>query len=151
MNAEKYTEKSLEPIRSAQTVSKEYGSQQIETEHLLLALLTQEGGLIPELLAKMGQDVPSLIGQTEELCGRLPRVSGNMSDLSNIYVSRNVEQILLNAEKTADNMKDDYVSVEHVMLSLLENATGNTAQMLQRNGITKDGFLKVLSEVRGAT
>ena len=151
MNAEKYTEKSLEAIRSAQTVSKEYGSQQIETEHLLLALLTQEGGLIPELLAKMGQDVPSLIGQTEELCGRLPRVSGNMSDLSNIYVSRNVEQILLNAEKTADNMKDDYVSVEHVMLSLLENATGNTAQMLQRNGITKDGFLKVLSEVRGAT
>ena len=103
MNAEKYTEKSLEAIRSAQTVSKEYGSQQIETEHLLLALLTQESGLIPELLAKMGQDVPSLIGQTEELCGRLPRVSGNMSDLSNIYVSRNVEQILLNAEKTADN------------------------------------------------
>ena len=104
MNAEKYTEKTLEAIRSAQTVSKEYGSQQIETEHLLLALLTQDGGLIPELMKKMNQNVPSLISQAEEMCGRLPRVSGSVSDISNIYVSRNVEQILMQAEKAASNM-----------------------------------------------
>ena len=151
MNAEKYTERSLEVIRSAQTVSKEYGSQQIETEHLLLAMLTQESGLIPELLTKMGQNIPSLTEQAEELCGRLPRVSGSVSDLSNVYVSRNVEQILLEAEKTADNMTDEYVSVEHIMLALIERATGNVAQLLQRCNITKDQFLKVLSEVRGGT
>jgi len=151
MNAEKYTEKTLEAIRSAQTISKEYGSQQIETEHLLLSLLTQDEGLIPQLLAKMNQNVPVLIEQAEELCGRLPRVSGSVSDISNVYVSRNVEQILMQAEKSASNMKDDYVSVEHVMLSLIENASGAVAQFLQRNNITKDIFLQVLSEVRGGT
>ena len=151
MNAEKYTEKTLEAIRSAQTISKEYGSQQIETEHLLLSLLTQEEGLIPQLLSKMNQNVPVLIEQAEDLCGRLPRVSGSVSDISNVYVSRNVEQILMQAEKTASNMKDDYVSVEHVMLSLIENASGSVAQFLQRNNITKDIFLQVLSEVRGGT
>ena len=151
MNAEKYTEKTLEAIRSAQTISKEYGSQQIETEHLLLSLLTQEEGLIPQLLSKMNQNVPVLIEQAEDLCGRLPRVSGSVSDISNVYVSRNVEQILMQAEKTASNIKDDYVSVEHVMLSLIENASGSVAQFLQRNNITKDIFLQVLSEVRGGT
>ncbi|MBQ8995636.1 MAG: ATP-dependent chaperone ClpB [Oscillospiraceae bacterium] len=151
MNAEKYTEKTLEAIRSAQTISKEYGSQQIETEHLLLSLLSQDGGLIPELLKKMNQNVPVLTEQAEELCGRLPRVSGATSDISNVYVSRNVEQILMQAEKTASNMKDDYVSVEHLMLSLIENASGAVQQFLQRNNITKDVFLRVLSEVRGGT
>ena len=151
MNAEKYTEKTLEAIRSAQTISKEYGSQQIETEHLLLSLLTQDEGLIPQLLEKMNQNVPVLIEQAEDLCGRLPRVSGSVSDISNVYVSRNVEQILMQAEKSASNMKDDYVSVEHVMLSLIENASGAVAQFLQRNNITKDIFLQVLSEVRGGT
>ena len=151
MNAEKYTEKTLEAIRSAQTISKEYGSQQIETEHLLLSLLTQDDGLIPQLLTKMNQNIPVLIEQAEELCGRLPRVSGSVSDISNVYVSRNVEQILMQAEKSASNMKDDYVSVEHVMLSLIENASGAVAQFLQRNNITKDVFLQVLSEVRGGT
>ena len=151
MNAEKYTEKTLEAIRSAQTVSKEYGSQQIETEHLLLSLLTQDDGLIPQLLEKMNQNVPVLIEQAEEMCGMLPRVSGSVSDISNVYVSRNVEQILMQAEKNAANMKDDYVSVEHVMLSLIENATGAVSQFLQRNNITKDIFLRVLSEVRGGT
>ena len=151
MNAEKYTEKTLEAIRSAQTVSKEYGSQQIETEHLLLALLTQDSGLIPELMKKMNQNVPSLISQAEEMCGRLPRVSGSVSDISNIYVSRNVEQILMQAEKAASNMKDDYVSVEHVMLSLIENAAGAVKQFLQRNNINRDSFLQALSEVRGGT
>ena len=151
MNAEKYTEKTLEAIRSAQTVSKEYGSQQIETEHLLLALLTQDGGLIPELMKKMNQNVPSLISQAEEMCGRLPRVSGSVSDISNVYVSRNVEQILMQAEKAASNMKDDYVSVEHVMLSLIENAAGAVKQFLQRNNINRDSFLQALSEVRGGT
>ena len=151
MNAEKYTEKTLEAIRSAQTISKEYGSQQIETEHLLLSLLTQDDGLIPQLLEKMNQNVPVLIEQAEEMCGRLPRVSGSVSDISNVYVSRNVEQILMQAEKAAANMTDDYVSVEHVMLSLIENATGAVGQFLQRNNITKDVFLRVLSEVRGGT
>ena len=151
MNAEKYTEKTLEAIRSAQTISKEYGSQQIETEHLLLSLLTQDDGLIPQLLTKMNQNVSVLTEQAEELCGRLPRVSGSVSDISNVYVSRNVEQILMQAEKSASNMKDDYVSVEHVMLALIENASGAVAQFLQRNNITKDIFLQVLSEVRGGT
>ena len=151
MNAEKYTEKTLDAIRLAQTLSKERGSQQIETEHLFLALLQQEGGLIPQLLEKMNLNADAITLQVEQLCNRLPKVSGSVSDISGVYVSKNVEQILLAAEAKAKQMSDEFVSVEHVMLALIEKAQGNVASMLRTNNITVDNFLAALSQVRGNT
>ena len=149
MNAEKYTEKTLEAVRLAQTISKEHGSQQIEQEHLLLALLTQDGGLIPQLLKKMGQDTDSLTREVTSLVEKLPRVSSSSTDISNIYVSQVVNEVLNSAEQLASRMKDDYISVEHVMLSLIEHCSGEVARLFSRNNITKDNFLKALQEVRG--
>ena len=151
MNAERYTEKTIEVIRLAQNLSKEWGSQQIEQEHLLLALLTQEGGLVPSLLTRMGQNVEELIRQAEELCGRLPRVSGSVTSMNSIYAARIVDDIFTDAEKRAERMNDDYVSVEHVMLSFIEKSDGECSRLLARNNITADGFLKVLADVRGGT
>ncbi len=151
MNAEKYTEKTIDVIRLAQTLSKDRGSQQIEQEHLLLALLTQDGGLIPQLLAKMGQNVEELISSTEALCDRLPRVSGAVTNMTSIYAARIVDEIFTDAEKRAARMNDDYVSVEHVMLSFIEKCDGECARLLKMNNITSDGFLRVLAEVRGGT
>ena len=151
MNAEKYTEKTIELIRLAQTISKDRGSQQIEQEHLLLAMLTQENGLVPQLLRKMGQDTEELTRQAEALCDRLPRVSGAVTSMNAIYAARIVDEIFTDAEKRASRMNDDYVSVEHVMLSFIEKCDGECARLLSRNNITTDNFLKVLAEVRGGT
>ncbi|MBQ4093687.1 MAG: AAA family ATPase, partial [Oscillospiraceae bacterium] len=149
MNAEKYTEKSLEALRLAQSISKQRQASQIEQEHLLLALLTQNEGLVPQLLQKMGQDVAALTAQAETLCDRLPRVSGGSTDISGVYVSRSVDAVFTAAEQEAAAMKDDYVSLEHVMLALIKNAEGEVAQLLRRQNITADNFLSALAEVRG--
>ena len=149
MNAEKYTEKSLEALRLAQSLSKQKHSPQIEQEHLLLALLTQQGGLIPQLLQKMGQDVSALTAQAETLCDRLPRVNGAVTDISGVYVSGKVDALFTAAEAEAAAMKDDYVSLEHIMLSLIKNAEGEVGRLLSRCNITADNFLSALAEVRG--
>ncbi|MBQ9959051.1 MAG: AAA family ATPase, partial [Oscillospiraceae bacterium] len=149
MNAEKYTEKSLEALRLAQSISKQRQASQIEQEHLLLALLTQSEGLVPQLLQKMGQDVSSLTAQLQALCDKLPRVSGGSTDISGVYVSRSVDAVFTAAEQEAAAMKDDYVSLEHVMLALIKNAEGEVAQLLRRQNITADNFLAALAEVRG--
>ncbi|MBP0969304.1 MAG: ATP-dependent chaperone ClpB [Oscillospiraceae bacterium] len=151
MNAEKYTEKTIDLVRLAQTLSKDRGSQQIEQEHLLLAMLTQDGGLVPQLLTKMGQNTEELVRQTEELCDRLPRVSGAVTSMNSIYAARIVDEIFTDAEKRAIRMNDDYVSVEHVMLSFIEKCDGECSRLLARNNITTDNFLRVLAEVRGGT
>ena len=149
MNAEKYTEKSLEALRLAQSLSKQKHSPQIEQEHLLLALLTQQGGLIPQLLQKMGQDVAALTAQAETLCDRLPRVNGAVTDISGVYVSGKVDALFTAAEAEAAAMKDDYVSLEHIMLALIKNADGEVGRLLSRCNITADNFLSALAEVRG--
>ena len=150
MNAQKFTQKSLEAIQAAQQISIEHQNMQISQEHLLYALLTQEGGLIPELLQKMQVDAGAMTSRLEGMIDALPQVSGPGRDPEKVYVSQDVDTALIQAEKLADNMKDEYVSVEHIFLSLISQANSNLKQLFRDYRITKDGFLKVLMGVRGS-
>ena len=150
MNAQKFTQKSLEAIQAAQQISIEHQNMQISQEHLLYALLTQEGGLIPELLQKMQVDAGAMTSRLEGMIDALPQVSGPGRDPEKVYVSQDVDTALIQAEKLAENMKDEYVSVEHIFLSLISQANSNLKQLFRDYRITKDGFLKVLMGVRGS-
>ena len=151
MNAQKFTQKSLEAIQSAQQLTIERQNMQLEEEHLFYALLTQEDGLIPQLLLKMNCNIQSLTKEAEKLLDKFPHVSGPGREAGKIYVSADVDQVLNAAEKTADTMKDDYVSVEHLFLSLLEHPNQNLSQLFKTFGIDKNSFLNVLVSVRGNT
>ena len=109
MNAQKYTQKSLEAIQNAQSLATEYGNQQIEQPHILLALLQAENGLIPQLLENMGLTVPSLHAAVQAEVEKLPRVSGSGREQGKIYVAQDVDQALNAAESIAASMKDEYV------------------------------------------
>ena len=136
MNAEKLTQKSAEAIRSAQEIALEYGNPQIEQVHLLWALLQDSEGLIPQLLAGMGVTVPSLQAAVKDLLARQPRVSNSGHEAGKIYISGDTEKALNRAEKVAGEMKDEYTSVEHLFLGLLDTAGRERA-------------LQALSGVRG--
>ncbi|WP_418710019.1 ATP-dependent chaperone ClpB [Anaerotruncus massiliensis (ex Liu et al. 2021)] len=151
MNAQKFTQKSLEALQSAQDLATEYQNMQIEQQHLLYALIAQEDGLIGQMLKKMEIDPAALLSDVRAEVERLPRVSGPGREQGKIYVSQEVDRALVQAEKLADRMKDEYVSVEHVMLALLENPNGALGQLLSRFRLTKDGFLSALVSVRGNT
>ena len=151
MNAQKFTQKSLEAIQSAQQLTIERQNMQLEEEHLFYALLTQEDGLIPQLLLKMNCNIQALTKEAEKLLDKFPHVSGPGREAGKIYVSADVDQVLNAAEKTADTMKDDYVSVEHLFLSLLEHPNQNLSRLFQTFNIDKNGFLNVLVSVRGNT
>ncbi len=151
MNAQKFTQKSLEALQSAQQLTIERQNMQLEEEHLFYALLTQEEGLIPQLLLKMNCNIQALTKETEKLLDKFPHVSGPGREAGKIYVSADVDQVLNAAEKTADTMKDDYVSVEHLFLSLLEHPNQNLSQLFKTFGIDKNNFLNVLVSVRGNT
>ena len=148
MNAQKFTQKSLQAIQDAQSIYNEYGNSEMGQEHLLLALLRQENGLIPQLMTKMGVDVESMTQQVEQAIRKLPRVSGGR-DASRMYVNNDLNRTLAECEGIADNMKDDYVSVEHLVLAMIETAGGTVKDLFKTYGITKNAFLKALSEVRG--
>ncbi len=151
MNAQKFTQKSLEAIQSAQQLTIERQNMQLEEEHLFYALLTQEEGLIPQLLMKMNCNIQALTKEAEKLLDKFPHVSGPGREAGKIYVSADVDQVLNAAEKTADTMKDDYVSVEHLFLSLLEHPNQNLSQLFKTFNIDKNSFLNVLVSVRGNT
>ncbi|MGI6030106.1 MAG: ATP-dependent chaperone ClpB [Eubacteriales bacterium] len=150
MNAQKYTQKSLEAIQAAQTLSMEYGNPQIEVPHLLYALLAQQDGLIPQLLQKMGVDPQGLSQEALRAVQRLPQVSGGR-EAGKVYVSSEMDQLLVASEKLAENMKDDYVSVEHLFLALLGQPGGDSKKLLQSYGVTQDRFMQTLATVRGST
>lgn len=151
MNAQKFTQKSLEAIQEAQQISLEHQNMQIEQEHLLYALLTQDQGLIPQLLLKMGVPVENLQAQVKRAVDRFPHVSGPGREAGKIYVSSDVDQTLIAAEQQADSMKDDYVSVEHIFLALLSKPNSALKNLFQTFSIDKNRFLKILAEVRGNT
>lgn len=151
MNAQKFTQKSLEAIQEAQQISLEHQNMQIEQEHLLYALLTQDQGLIPQLLLKMGVPVETLQAQVKRAVDRFPHVSGPGREAGKIYVSSDVDQTLIAAEQQADSMKDDYVSVEHIFLALLLKPNSALKNLFQTFSIDKNRFLKILAEVRGNT
>ena len=149
MNAEKLTQTSAEAIRSAQEIALEYGNPQIEQVHLLWALLQDSEGLIPQLLAGMGVTVPSLQAAVKDLLARQPRVSNSGHEAGKIYISGDTEKALNRAEKVAGEMKDEYTSVEHLFLGLLDTAGRELAQLFSQYQITRERALQALSGVRG--
>ena len=148
MNAQKFTQKSLEAIQDANALYNEYGNAEMGQEHLLLALLHQDGGLIAQLRTKMGIDPNNLERQTRQAVEKLPRVSGGR-DASRMYVTSDLQKTLNEAEHAAEQMKDDFVSVEHLFLALIDTASGSVRDLFRTFGIQKNNFLQALSSVRG--
>ncbi len=146
MNIEKYTQNAQGAIIDCQNIAVEEGHQQIDGEHLHLALLMQKDGLIPKLLKFMNINTGEVIGAVQQQIDKLPKVSGSAESM---YTTRRLQQLLLNAEKKAEKMKDEYVSVEHLYLALLDERNTSSAEIFKRYGITKDKFLEALNQVRG--
>ena len=151
MNAQKFTQKSLEAIQEAQNIATDYSHMQIEQQHLLCALASQEDGLIGQMFKKMGADPAAVAEAARDEVKRLPRVSGPGREQGKIYVTHEVDQALVQAEKLADRMKDEYVSVEHIMLALLEMPNEPLKRLFAQFNLTKDAFLSALMSVRGNT
>ena len=150
MNMNQFTQKSLEAVQSAQTIAQQYGNQQIEQAHFLYALLEQENGLIPQLLANMGITFPSFEAAARKLVEDLPRVTvGGGREMGKIYIAADVDKVLNAAEEIAKSMKDEYISVEHLFLSLIDNANSSLKDLFRTYNITREGVLKALSAVRG--
>ena len=151
MNAQKFTQKSLEAIREAQNLTVEHQNMQLEQEHLLAALLTQEQGLVPELLMKMGIPAEQVEADALRAVDGLPKVTGSGREAGKIYVSEDVDKTLTAAERKAESMKDEYVSVEHLFLCLIELADDTLARLFRQYGIEKNAVLKGLMGIRGNT
>ena len=146
MNLQKFTQKSLEAIQNAQSNAVEYGNPQLDQQHLLLALLQQEDGLIPGLLQKMSINVNGLTQAVENEVKRLPRVSGGET-----RVAVDLEKALTAAEKLAENMTDEYVSVEHIFMAMVNAPNAALKELFRQYNVDRDGFMKILATVRGNT
>ena len=149
MDTQKLTQKSVEAIKTAQKYAIENGNQQLRQEHILLALCEQKDGLIYEMLKKINPSADSLVHDLERAVDELPKVSGSGADPERIYVSAELDAALNEAEKQASMMKDDYTSVEHLMLGILKKPQENIKKLLSGYGINVDSFLGALKEVRG--
>ena len=146
MNVQRLTKKSMEAVQSAQNYSRENENMQIEQIHLLWALVQDGEGLIPQLLTKMGKDPASVKAAVEAEAKKLPGVSGPGRD-----IAQNLDRALTAAEKKADSMKDDYVSVEHLFWGLLEQPDLAVKKVIDLLGLDKNAFLSALMAVRGNT
>ena len=149
MNLNKLTQKSLEAVQSAQTLAVENGNQQVQQCHLFLALLQQEDGLIGQLMDRMGVPGDSLASALSGAVGALPKISGSNREADKIYVSQGLDQALTEAEAQASRMKDDYVSVEHLMLGMLEKPEADVKKLMGTFEIDAGRFLAALRDVRG--
>ena len=146
MNIEKYTQNAQQAVMDCQNIAISEGHQMLDGEHLHMALLMQKDGLIPKLLKYMNVDATAMIADVEEELEKLPKVSGNAD---NMYSSRRLSQLLMRAEKIAEEFKDEYVSVEHLYLALLEEKGTPSAKIFSKYNINKNKFLEALSKVRG--
>ena len=144
MNIDKFTQKSIESIQNMEKIAHDYGNQSIEQSHLLMSMLQIEDSLIGNLIEKMGINRGMFENELEAIISRLPKVQGG-----NAYISNDLNNVLINAQDEAKAMGDEYVSVEHLMLCMIKHADSNLEQLFRNYGITKESFLKVLSEVRG--
>ena len=151
MNAEKYTQKSLEAVREAQELVIRNQNMQIDQQHLLYALLNQEGGLIAQLMKKMRVDVSRMLNACDREIQRIPKVSGPGREADKVYISQAVDAALIEAESQAQAMKDEFVSVEHIMLALIEKPNGPVKAILTEFGVNRENFLAQLHKVRGNT
>ncbi|NJD39794.1 MAG: ATP-dependent chaperone ClpB [Geobacter sp.] len=150
MDINRFTQKSQEALGTAQTKATSFGHVEVDGEHLLWALLTQENGLVPRLLTKMDIDLGSLIRAAETELDRRPRVSGPGAEPGKIYVSQRFSRLLVAAEAEAKRLKDEYVSVEHLLMALMaEGEASPSGRLLKQYTITQDKLLAALSEVRG--
>ena len=147
MNLNQFTQKSVEAVQAAQQMASARQNQQIEQEHLLLALLEQKEGLIPQLMQKAGVEPAALRQKLTAAVERLPQVSG--SGAGQMYLSRDLEQALNEAEKIAREMHDEYTSVEHLMLGLFEKTDDTLRALFREAGLTKEKFMAALRQVRG--
>jgi len=148
VNFNNYTQKSLEAVQWAQKTAIQNGHQQLEQVHLMLALLRQEGGLTPQLLRKMEVSVESLEAAANQLLRKIPSVSGSR-DMDRFYVTADCDAVFTAAEEQAQQMKDEYVSVEHLFLGLLDAARGSVKDLFETYRITKENVLKALQSIRG--
>ena len=149
MNMNRLTQKSLASIQGAQTLAVEYGQQQIEQEHLLLALVSDGEGFIPQLLTAMGMTVPSFEAAVKAAVNKLPKVSGGGREADKVYVAQDVDRALNSAEQTAQSMKDEYVSVEHLLLGLLDTANSVLKELFRTYNVTREKVMQALAGVRG--
>jgi len=150
MDLNKFTKKSQEAVAEAQAVAIRLGHQQVDVDHLFRALVEQEQGLVPRLLERAGCDVRALASALDSELGKMPRVSGPGAQPGQIYVTPRMNEVMLAAQDLAKKMQDEYVSVEHVLLAILDKpGTGPSAVVLRQFGLTKDKILSVLAEVRG--
>lgn len=147
MNTQNFTEKSLEALRNAQRIAKEYGNQTLDMEHVLSALINQDEGLIPEIIKKCNIDLERLKGECESALSRLPKVSGAKGD--NLYMSGSLDSALAEAEKEAEGMGDSYISVEHIFLALIAKANNSLNKIFGSFGVTRDKILSALKDIRG--
>ena len=149
MDVNRLTEKAQEVLRQAQTLAQRHGQQQIEVEHLALALLSQDGGVAGRVVEKAGASPSTLVQRLQQAVERLPRVSGGGAQAGQVYVSPRVNEILTNAEAEARRMKDEFVSVEHVLLALAAVNDGAVADALRAAGLTREKLEQALAAVRG--
>ena len=146
---QKLTKKTIEAIQAAQDTAIEYQNTNVDQPHLLYALMTQENGLIPQLMKKLGKDATVIAGSLERVMANIPKVTGSGRDMNTVYISQSLDRLLNASEAIAKNMGDEFVSVEHVMLSYFDNADKDIKQIFKDFAIDKDSFLKALQEVRG--
>ncbi|MBI4049824.1 MAG: ATP-dependent chaperone ClpB [Candidatus Doudnabacteria bacterium] len=149
MPLDKFTQKAQEAIASSQTIASDFEHQQVDTIHLLLALIQQEGGVIGSLLEKMKVDTRLLENQIQKILRVLPQISAFPSGLGQIYVTRNLNEVLTQSMKEAVKLKDEYVSTEHLFLAILERG-GQTKNLLEQFGLSTDDVLESLKEIRGS-
>ena len=149
MNIEKFTQKSIEAIKSAQSMAGENGNNSIGEEHLLAALLSQADGLVGEIVKSIGASPETLLSKTEEEISKMPKISGSGYDPNNIYISQELNKALTAAEKQGKKMQDDYVSVEHILLGLIENPNDTLKRLFREQNITEPRVLEALKSIRG--
>ena len=144
MNINKFTQKSLEAVQKCEKLAYEYGNQQIEQEHLLYSLLTVEDSLILKLITKMNVQKEQFLNEAAQAIEKLPKVSGGQ-----LYISNDLNKVLISAEDEAKAMGDEYVSVEHLFLAMLKQPSRMVKELFRSYGITRENFLQALSTVRG--
>jgi ATP-dependent Clp protease ATP-binding subunit ClpB len=149
MDFNRFTEKMQEAVRAAQSIAVQHGNQQIDTEHLLVALLEQEGGLAPSILNKADIKVDSLRTRVQQEIDRLPKVSGPAGAPDQVYVTQRITKLVTQAEEEAKRLKDEFTSVEHVLLAITDDS-GPAGKLFREFGVTRDRLMRALQEVRGS-
>src|SRR5262245_43505243 len=146
MRLDKFTIKAQEALQEAQSLAEQHGNQELEPEHLLLTLISQEEGVVPPLLRKLGANLATMQGRVQERVDKLPKVSGAAGG---VYISPRLKTLLDQAHKEAEQFKDEFVSTEHLLLAMSVAKNSEVQKVLNSLGITHDTLLKALQEVRG--